>query len=110
DCPRQRGSARPSLLGRPQWQGEPERAALAELAVAPDFSAVHLDEALRQRQPEPGPLPLASAEVGLLKLLENPVEILRGDTRAGVGNGDRDLAVGPRRTDIDLPARRREFH
>ena len=57
---------------------------------------MHLDEALRQRQPEPGALRLAGTDFCLLKLLEDPVEILGGDTRAGVGNGDRErfLAAG----------------
>ena len=43
-----------------------------ELALDPDPSAVQLDEALRQRQPEPGPLALLLARVGLLELLEDP--------------------------------------
>src|SRR5688500_653757 len=38
------------------WQGERERAACPGLALHPDRAAVQLDECLRQRQPQPGPL------------------------------------------------------
>ena len=47
---------------------------------------MHLDEALRQREPETGPsCCLLDTGLGLLELLEDPVEILGGDARAGVG-------------------------
>ena len=86
-------------------QREHERASLADLAVAPDPAAVHLDEALRQREPETGPFVLPGTGVGLLELLEDPVEILGGDARAGIGDGDPHLAVRLRRGDVDQPAR-----
>src|SRR4051812_45732411 len=97
-------------LTAPRGQREDERASVADLAVAPDPAAVHLDEALRKREPEAGALLLPGTGLRLLKLLEDAVEILGGDARPGVGHGNPHLAVVLRGGDIDQPARRRELH
>src|SRR5262245_12322858 len=104
------GSVGPSSLDRPHGQRELERASLADLALAPDAAAVHLDEAFRKGEPEAGPLALLGASFRLLKLLEDAIQILGGDARAAVGDRNPHLAVHPRRADVDLAALRSELH
>ena len=74
-------------------QGEDERAAVSELAVDPDAAAVQLDEPLREREAEAGSLALRQPGLGLLELLEDPLEVLGGD--AGPGVRDRDACTSP---------------
>ena len=83
-----------------------KRASLAELALDPDPAAVQLDEPLREREPEAGPLALLDARLGLLELLEDPLVVLGRDARAGVGDRDPHLAVDPRRAHVDAARRR----
>ena len=66
-------------------QREDEAAALSGLALDPDPAAVQLDEALGEREPEPGAFSLLHADVGLLELLEDPLLVVGRDPRAGVG-------------------------
>src|SRR4029079_1224592 len=82
-CPPPRGSACPSSPDRRRRDGEHERASLADFAVAPDATPVHLDEALRQGEPETGPFVLPRPGLGLLELLEDPAEVVLGDPGAG---------------------------
>src|SRR5438132_5332399 len=106
-CPPRRGSARPPWLRRLRRQREHEGAALAEFAVDPDVPAVQLDEALRERQPEPRPLALLLARCSLLELLEDPQLIFRGNPGPVVGDGNAHLAVDARGSDVDrAPSRR----
>src|SRR6478609_4080382 len=77
-CPPPRGPGDPSSLALPEREREHERASRADDAVAPDAAAVHLDEALRQREPETCPLIQAGTELGLLELLEDSFEIAGG--------------------------------
>src|SRR3954454_10615407 len=75
-CPPRPGPVARSSLDPPGRQREGERAAGADLALAPDAPAVHLDEALRECEPEPGPLVVPGAGLGLLELLEDASKIL----------------------------------
>src|SRR6476469_271105 len=93
-----------ATLGLPRRQREAERAAPADLAVTPDPAAVHLDEALRERKPEPRSFLVSGTGLRLLKLLEDPVEILDCDARAGVGHGNPHLTVRLRGRNVDQPA------
>ena len=71
---------------------------------------MQLDEPLREREAEAGALALLDARLGLLELLEDPLVILGGDARAGVGDRDPHLAVECAARHVDGPARRRELH
>ena len=75
-----------SSLDRLHREREHERASLTDLAVAPD-AAVHLDESLRQREPETGSLvvPGASASV-CWNSWKIRVQIPGGDARPCVGD------------------------
>ena len=96
--------------GRPPRQRKGEGAPATELALEPDPSAVELHEPLRERKAEARPFALPDPRLALLELLEDPVPILGSDARTGVGDGNPDLAVDPRRAHVDLPTGGRELH
>src|SRR5437763_2472190 len=89
-------------------QREVERRPLSRLALRPDLSAVRLDDALGDRQAE------ARAEArGALRLpvgVEDVLQILVRDARAGVADDEEHLAVVARGAAGDAAARRRELH
>src|SRR3990170_8801038 len=89
-------------FGRPHRDGEPERASLPGLALAPDPPAVQLDEAFRQSQPESGALARAlGIATHLAELFEYALPVVGGDPDAGIPHGDLDLAVPAPRRDAD---------
>src|SRR6266540_7301146 len=66
------GSRLPSLRLDPHRKREIERRSLAGLGFDPDAPAVHLDDALGDRQAQTGSaLPARDRAVGLLELLED---------------------------------------
>ena len=71
---------------------------------------MELHEPLREREAQAGPLAEPDPRLGLLELLEDPLPILGGDARAGIGDRDSDLAVDPRRAHVHLAAGGRELH
>src|SRR6266571_2111742 len=83
-----------SLRLDPHRQREIERRSLAGLGFHPDAPAVHLDDALGDRQAETGSTLLArDRAVGLLELLEDFGLIDRGNTGARVAYRDRERSV-----------------
>src|SRR6266511_273966 len=87
--------ADPSYLPSFQGQREGECGALADLTRDPDPAPVHLDEFLRQREPEPRALHLPSlVATHLAELLEDRLLVLRRDPDAGVADRDLDHPVG----------------
>src|SRR5262249_14125553 len=73
---------------------EIERRSLAWLRFNPNPAAVHLDDALGDRQAEAGPALLAgNRAVGLLELLEDLGLIVRGNPGPGVANRNRERPV-----------------
>jgi hypothetical protein len=61
----------------------------------PDFSAVHLDDAFRDREPQPGAALLARDRiVGLLKFLKQLSLISFANARPGVVDCDSKRALG----------------
>src|SRR5262245_45164557 len=78
----------------PDGNGEVERRSFARLGLDPNAPAVHLDDALGDRQPETGPALLArDRAVGLLELLEDLGLISRGNTRTRVADLNRECPV-----------------
>src|SRR5205814_1920303 len=75
----------------PDGKSEAERAAPAGLALDPEAAAVQLDEPPGEWETEAGAFGLPSV-AGLLELLEDRLEVRGGDTGAGVGDLDLDLA------------------
>src|SRR5262245_51716709 len=87
----------------PHRQREIERRSLAQLGLDPDAPAMHLDDALRDRQPQTGPALLARTRiVGLLELLEDFRLIGRGNAGSGVAYRDRERSVRCLGADRDL--------
>jgi hypothetical protein len=73
------------LLLDDDWERKRKRRALARLRLDPDFTAVHLDNALRNGEPQAGAALLAGdGIVGLLELLKQLGLIGSGDTGASV--------------------------
>ena len=70
---------------------------------------MELDELAREGEAEPGSLGLP-AVARLLELLEDRVEVFRGDSGAGVRDGDLDAAVVEVGRDVDPALRRGELH
>jgi hypothetical protein len=60
-------------------QREGEAAAATKDALDPDPSAVQLDEAPREREPEARALTLLDADARLLELLEDPLAVFAGE-------------------------------
>src|SRR6266542_4092188 len=85
----------PRLRFDPHRQREIERRALAGLGFHPDPPAVHLDDALGDRQAEAGSALLSrDRAVGLLELLEDLRLIGGGDTWPSVAHRDGECPVG----------------
>src|SRR5215831_15329590 len=75
----------------PDGNGEVERRSRALLRLDPNAPAVHLDDALGDRQAETGAALLArDRAVGLLELLEDLGLIGSGDAGAGVADRNRE--------------------
>src|ERR671931_569350 len=75
----------------PHRELERERRADAELALEPQVAAMELDEASREREPEPRPFVLLrEVAPDLPELLEDDLLVLGRDPDAGVGDGDLD--------------------
>jgi len=73
------------LLLDDDWECERKRRALADMRLDPYLTAVHLDDALRYCEPQPGTTLLAGdGIVGLLKLLKQLGLIGSGDAGSGV--------------------------
>src|SRR6266536_5477351 len=91
------------LVLRPAPVGEIERRSLACLGFDPNAPAVHLDDALGDRQAEASAALLArDRAVGLLELLEDLDLIGRGYTGSSVAHRDRERPVRRRCSDRDL--------
>src|SRR5207247_325677 len=86
-------------------QREPEGAATAQRALDPQPSAVQLDEAPRQGQPEAGALGAGAR----IELVEDQLLVVRRDAGARVADGDLDGAVPLAGADLDAPAGGREL-
>src|SRR5437870_6066696 len=82
-----------------QWEGEEERDAALRQVLGPDASPVRPDDALADREAEPG----AAAAAGLpaVELLEDLVLLPAGQPRAAVGDLDGHGAVRRGRDDPD---------
>src|SRR5688500_13271110 len=96
--------------GVTERQREREDAPPSHLTVESEGTPVQLDDALRQRQPEPGARLLALAGRRLLERLEDAPLVLRRDADARVADGDLDGIGGPAGADRDRPATRGELH
>src|SRR5205823_2134001 len=97
------GSWLPHLCFDPHRQREREGRSLALLGFHPDPAAMHLDDALGNRQAETGPALLArDRAVGLLKFLEDLGLIGRGDAGPRIAYRNRERAVGYRCSDCYL--------
>ena len=71
---------------------------MADLRLDPDAPAMHLDDALGDRQSQPGAALFAGHRiVGLLEFLEQLGLIGGGDARAGVAHRHVERAVARRR-------------
>src|SRR5919109_5539282 len=79
------------------------------LALDPDPAAVELDETLGKGEAETGALALLHADIGLVKLLEDPLSFLGDDARTRVGHRHPHFAVDTRRGDDDAASLRREL-
>jgi hypothetical protein len=78
----------------PDWQSEIECRSLARLGFGPDPPAVHLDDALSDRQPETGPTLLArNGAVRLLKFFEDLGLIGCVDAGSSVAYSNRERPV-----------------
>jgi anti-sigma factor RsiW len=110
---------REGAFTRAPWlprQGESERRALAHLARDPDASAVELDELLRQREPQAGPLLLLRTAAHLTELLEDRRLVGGSDPDPRVVYRDLHHLCTARRSlgrpghQRDAPPLRRELH
>src|SRR3712207_2604586 len=90
-----------------QGQGDGEGAAFARPAGDGDTATVQLDEPFRQRQPQAGTLSMGRAR--LVKLVEDPLLVLRRDADARVPHRDLDDAVCPDGGDLHAAAVRGEL-
>src|SRR5437764_75580 len=79
-----------------------ERRAFADAALHLDMAAVHLDEALDQREAEAGSARVRAACVDLLEVVEDPVLIFAADADPVVAHFDAPVAVVLRADDRDL--------
>jgi len=79
------------------------------LALDPDPAAVELDETLRKGEAETGALALLHADIGLVKLLEDPLLFLGNDAGTRVGHRHLHLAVETCLGDDDAASLRREL-
>src|ERR1700694_3870800 len=87
-----RGSGR--LFGT-HGKGEEKSRALAHRRFHPDFSSMHLDDALRDGKPQAGAaLLLCDRIVGLLEFLEKLGLIGGGNARTGIMHRHTERAVG----------------
>src|SRR5689334_14611921 len=103
-----RGALVGDALGR--GQREPERAALARLALDADPSAVLFDDALADHEPEPRAADLPRrTRVDLLELAEQFRQVACGDAVAVIDDRHAHLALVPGRLDADALARGREL-
>src|SRR5262245_25566817 len=100
DCPfdlRPPGCSRSSvsnLLFDVEWHGERERGPLPQLGFNPQPAAMHLNDALGNRKPEPGAAFLLSdGRIRLLKLLKDFPLILLSYSWPGVAHRDREASV-----------------
>src|SRR5262249_7376654 len=88
------GSLLPRLCFDPHRKREIEGRSLARLGLYPDSPTVHLDNALSDRQAEPGAALLAGDRaVRLLELLEDLGLIARGYTGSGVADRNGECPV-----------------
>src|SRR6266568_8262999 len=95
-----RFSCLPRLCFDPHWQRETERRSLARLRFHPEPPAMHLDDALGDRQAETGSALLAGDRaVGLLELLEDLGLIGCGNTGTRVAHRNRERAIRYRCSD-----------
>src|SRR2546427_1087377 len=74
---------------RCQWDGEVECRTVTDRALDPDLAPVHLDDLLNDREAQPGPRDrLGGAAPHPPEPLENVADLVRWDTKAGVGDAD----------------------
>src|SRR5262245_41464195 len=91
-----RTAIRPGASGRglrwrcPGRELDRERRALAGLALDVDRAAVALDDSQADREAETR---AADGRLGGEEGIEDPIEVVGGDSDAGVGELDRDVAV-----------------
>src|SRR5712692_5211359 len=85
---RPRASVGPRDRAPLDWQGEREDAPGSHLALDPHAAAVQLDEPLRQRQAQPGPLRFRCPRPYLAKLLEDVLLVLGSNLYSAVPHGD----------------------
>src|SRR5437764_340289 len=80
-----------------------EGRALADRRLDPDATTVHLYNLLGDGEAEAGPaLRLGIGVVNLMKLVEDPVQLLRRYTRTRISHGNSEVAVHGRRGDAHL--------
>src|SRR5438552_3148766 len=108
-CARGSGSRRGGHTQIRPRDREEEGAARARGALHPEASAVQLDEALRQREPEARAPLFDASRRGLLELPEDPVAILFGDADPAVPHRDAHLVAAPDGTDVDAALVGREL-
>ena len=94
---------------RPAWRnGERERRSASRLGLHGQLAAVRLDDAPGDGQAETG---AAAGRVRHLhERLEDPRQVVARDSRAGVGDRNRDLVAAARRRHGDRAAGRRGAH
>ena len=86
--------ALPDLGDRLEADAELEQAALARPALDADAAIHHLDQALRDREPQPGTAVLPGGRgIGLGERTEHLVALFRGDADAGIAHRDRHLKL-----------------
>src|SRR5690606_21650891 len=80
----------------PARQQDVERRAAPALALDRYRSAARLEEIVDDREPEPRPVLSSAAERAFRReeRVEDPIDVLRSDARAGVRDVDRDSALG----------------
>src|SRR5262249_8317474 len=79
-----------------------EHGALAKAAANRDPAAHLPSEAAADGEPEPDArFGLPGARLDLLALVEDPLDVCRGDAAAGIRHGDLDHGVPSRRADAD---------
>src|SRR5215203_1727224 len=100
-----RGRERPTAMG--QGDFEPEGRALAFTAGRAHGAAHELDELLRNREAKAGAAELpADRAVHLIKTLEEPRQLLRGDADPRVGHGEAHAPAAGTNLQPNSPLRR----
>src|SRR6185369_4186381 len=101
------GPRRSTVVGGCLGNRKEEGRATRRSALDPDATAVRLDDAFRDWQPEPSAL--ASCPCGLPKSVKDMGQVLGSDARARIRNSEDDLVIPRGRADRDTTASLREL-